>query len=86
MLLFCYISSYWRKYADYIFVTLQLFALHLNANAGEDQYAIHMTVPTRPDKVIYEEIAKTSVYAGYSGTVNLEIAGHLADVFEKAFM
>ena len=51
----------------------KLFALHLNANAGEDQHAIPMTVPTWLDKNDYEELARNLKNVGYEGTLNLEI-------------
>ena len=61
----------------------KLYALHTNANAGEDQHAIPMTVPTWLDKVDYEEMAKALAEAGYEGTMNFEITSGKTFSFAK---
>lgn len=53
----------------------KLFALHTNSNAGGDQHAIPMTVPSWMDKTDYEEFARTLKKIGYEGTLNFEISG-----------
>ena len=61
----------------------KLFALHTNANAGEDQHAIPMTVPGWLDKVDYELMAQTLAEVGYEGTMNFEITSGNTFKFAK---
>lgn len=51
----------------------KLFALHTNANAGEDQHAIPMSIPTWLDKVDYVKFAEALAKSGYVGNMNFEV-------------
>ena len=53
----------------------RLFCLHVNANAGEDEHAIPLTISGWTERMDFGAFGETLKEIGYAGWYNLEVSG-----------